>query len=305
MQPGSPGSVGIVGVGTMGRQVAWACAVNGLETRVFDASDDQRRSAERQIHEWLADGSLTADEIHEAKSRLRFFDRLETALDGVDLGFENVPEVLELKQAVHAQIDAALPAAALQGSNASSLTGSAIARDVRRRERFFCMNFSLPRYGQGYVELMGTPETSAETLESARAWARRIRMIPLTMQREIMGYAMNRIWRAIKKEALFLVDEGYASVEHIDRAFMLFFGIDWGPFGLMDRVSLDSILKVEERYYDASADESDRPARVLVDMVARGDLGEKTGHGFYSWPDAAYLRPGWLEYGGDARGPDR
>ena len=81
----------------------------------------------------------------------------------------------------------------------------------------------------------------------------------MVIKKEIMGYACNRIWRAIKKESLFLADGGYADPEEIDRAFMLVFGTDYGPFGMMDQFGLGTIQKVEQRYYDASGDERDKP----------------------------------------------
>lgn len=289
----APRRVAIVGLGTMGRQVAWACAVHGLETFLFDVQPGQRESAIKDLETWLADGTLDAGEYRAALRRIRVCSTLAEALCDVALAFENVPEDLEIKRAVHAEIDKLLPEDALQGSNASAITCSPIASATGRMDRFFNMNFSFPRF-QGYVELMPNPSTSARTIEIALAWARQIGMIPVVTRKEIMGYTMNRLWRAIKKEALFLADSGYSSPQDIDRLFMLFFGTPFGPFGLMDTVGLDSILKVEERYFDASGDKSDRPAQILLELVEAKRLGEKTGQGFYRWPDPDFRDADWL-----------
>jgi 3-hydroxybutyryl-CoA dehydrogenase len=290
-----PARIAIIGTGTMGREVAWACAFHHLDTFIYDESPAQLKSAVQQVQIWLNERCSNSAEAASAFARIHSCESLAQALATADLAFENVPEVLELKRAVHAAIDRMLPKQSLQGSNASALTCSSIAAATGRPERFFNMNFSFPRF-QGYVELMPNPQTSAETLRAAKAWARQLNMVPIVTRKEIMGYSMNRVWRAIKKEALFLADRGYSTAEDIDRAFMLFFGIKWGPFGMMDRIGLDSVLRVEERYHEASGEESDRPPSILRELVKQGAVGEKSGRGFYNWPNPAYQQLDWLRH---------
>ena len=291
MEDSCPKRVAIIGAGTMGRQVAWACAANGLETFVYDTSPHQLTDARKQLFEWFAE--LPNETAQIAREHVQICTSLRQAVSEADLAFENVPEELALKRRVHAEIDKLLPEHALQGSNASALTCSAIASATGRMDRFFNMNFSFPRF-QGYVELMPNPETSDSTMLSAAAWAKQIGMVPIATKKEIMGYTMNRIWRAIKKESLFLADRGYADPQDIDRLFMMFFNTSFGPFGLMDTVGLASILRVEERYFEATGDESDRPPAILRERVERNELGEMTGRGFYTWPDPAFRDPDWL-----------
>lgn len=295
MESNCPKRVAIVGTGTMGREVAWACAFHGLQTFIYDASPTQLASAVQQIRSALSQTCGSSAEAAAAVARVHPCESLSEAVVTADLAFENVPEVLDLKRTVHAEIDRLLPKGSIQGSNASALTCSAIASATNRPDRFFNMNFSFPRF-QGYVELMPNPQTTTDTLRSAKAWARQLNMVPIVTRKEIMGYTMNRIWRAIKKESLFLADQGYSTPEDIDRAFMLFFGIAWGPFGMMDRVGLDSILRVEERYFEATGDQSDRPRDILIELVRQRALGEKSGRGFYSWPHPVYQDPTWLRH---------
>jgi 3-hydroxybutyryl-CoA dehydrogenase len=112
--------------------------------------------------------------------------------------------------------------------------------------------------------------------------------------KESTGFIFNRVWRAIKKECLTVVDEGVATFEDVDRAWMSLNGTEIGPFGMMDRVGLDVVRDIELVYYGESGDPSDRPPRILLDMIDRGELGVKAGRGFYTYPDPDYRRPGWL-----------
>jgi 3-hydroxybutyryl-CoA dehydrogenase len=109
------------------------------------------------------------------------------------------------------------------------------------------------------------------------------------------GFIFNRVWRAIKKECLHLVDDGVATHEDVDRAWMIATGGRAGPFGMMDMVGLDVVRDIEMVYYRESGDELDAPPRLLLDKIERGELGIKTGKGFYTHPYPAYQAPGWLK----------
>ena len=115
------------------------------------------------------------------------------------------------------------------------------------------------------------------------------------MRTESKGFIINRIWRAIKRESLRVVDEGVADPQDVDRLFMLFFGTTSPPFGLMDMVGLDVIEDIEASYQAVSSDPSDTPSAVLRALVSAGNLGEKTGSGFYQHPNPAYQQKSFLE----------
>ena len=114
----------------------------------------------------------------------------------------------------------------------------------------------------------------------------------------LTGFVFNRVWRAVKRECLHLVAQGVASFEDVDRAWMIMTGGDVGPFGLMDMVGLDVVRDIERVYYGESGDPRDAPPQMLLDKIARGELGVKTGKGFYTYPHPAYEDPDWLK--GDA-----
>lgn len=141
--------------------------------------------------------------------------------------------------------------------------------------------------------------TSDDTVEGARQFAHDVGLTPLLVLKESTGFLFDRVWRAIKKECLHLVDEGVASHEDVDRAWMIVFGMPLGPFGLMDMVGLDVVRDIEMVYYHESGDESDLPPRLLLDKIEKGELGIKTGKGFYGYPNPAYQDPSWLKGGGN------
>ena len=287
-------SVAIIGTGVMGTTVAWACTVKGLRTYLYDQSAAQTASAFSTVENWLLDGSLDEEVGRAALAHLRPCAALAEAVADVDLAFESVFEDLAVKQAIHAEIGRLAPERALQGSNASSLLCSPLAACSGRPDRFFNMNFTDPHAGEELVEVMWNPDTSEATKRAAIRWAETLGMVPVVCAKELVGHSFNRIWRAVKREALYVADIGAASPEDIDRAWMLLWGTPHGPFGLMDRIGLDTVQKIEMRYHDASGDERDRPPRILNELVATGHLGEKTGKGFYTWPSPAYLQQGWL-----------
>ena len=147
------------------------------------------------------------------------------------------------------------------------------------------------------VELMSGTGTSGETVERVRQFMVTIRITPLLVQKESTGFIFNRVWRAIKKETLHLVDEGVASHEDVDRAWMIIMKRPKGPFGVMDTVGLDVVRDIEMVYYRESGDESDAPPKLLLDKIEKGELGVKSGKGFYTYPNPAFEDPSWLHPG--------
>lgn len=297
--------VTIVGAGVQGSMLAFRCAIHGKSVALFDVDKQALTRAAGKIEAWLgefvADGKLGEQESRAAWQWIALRRELAAALVDADIVIENVPERLELKQAVWAEIDALAPGKTLLTTNSSSLRSSEIGAAVRRKEQTFNVNFMTPTRDD-MVEVMWNGETSEQTKQDALAFLTSIRSIPIVTRREIKGFSLNRVWRAMKKECLKLWSEGYIDPEDLDRAFMLEWATAHGPFGLMDKVGLDVIRDIELSYYRESGDASDVPPQALEEMIAAGHLGEKSGRGFYEYPDPAYGRPGWLRGESDAGG---
>ena len=286
--------VGIVGAGTMGRRIAFGCVVCGVAAQLYDAdagaTKDARDAVEDLVAKHAFDGKM--DGWQHAASLLSTAASLEEAVAGADLVVEAVPEDVDLKREVFAQIDATASPEALLVTNTSSIPGSRLADATERPAQIANVNFGPPEDLK--VEVMAHPGTAPATMDAVTRFVKKLGLVPIRVEREIMGYAVNRIWRAIKKETLFLVDGGYAAPEDIDRGWMLEWDAPMGPCGLMDKVGLDVVRDIEMVYYEESDDPSDRPPPLVHEMIADGRLGEKSGKGFYTYPNPAYQQDGWL-----------
>ncbi len=298
MQPTNIANVGIVGAGTQGAQIAYRCMIGGRQTYLFDVSSAKLDEALQKVRRWLdehmSEGKLTPEQAELSWARLHLCKTLAACVADADIVIEAVPEKLELKQAVWVEIDALAPPKTLLTTNSSSLCSSDIGRDVQRKDKTFNLNFGQP-VEHDHVEVMWNANTTPEAKDAVLAFLTSLGFIPLVTHKEIKGFSLNRTWRAIKKEVLRLVDQGYCDFQDIDRGFILAFGWPRGPFQLMDAIGLDVIRDIEFSYYAESGDESDRPPKLLEDLVAEGHLGVKTGQGFYRYPNPEFEQPGWLQ----------
>ena len=291
-------TIGIVGAGFMGAQIAVTCATAGyvvwLQDTAQKALERAKCSLESALATQHAGRRLSAEGVALAGSRVRYTTDLREAVSGADLVIEATPERLEVKRAVFAELDRVCPPHAILATNSSSLRISLIEDATRRPERVLNLHYFAPVNSKPVVELMGGTSTSAETLERVRQFVIRCGLTPLLVRRESTGFIFNRVWRAVKKECLRVVDSGVASHEDVDRAWMISYGTPRGPFGEMDMIGLDVIRDIEMVYYLESGALSDAPPKVLLDKIASGELGVKTGAGFYSYPHPVYEEPGFL-----------
>ena len=144
------------------------------------------------------------------------------------------------------------------------------------------------------VDIMGGSRTTHEVLAEGKAWVQSIGCVPLEVKKETLGFCFNRVWRAIKRETLYLWAEGFVDFRDVDRGWMIFSGMAIGPFGLMDKVGLDVVYDIEMIYYNESKDPKDHPPEALKQMVERNELGVKTRKGFYTYPNPEFEKPGFI-----------
>lgn len=292
--------VTVIGAGTMGRQIALQAAWSGHHATLYDtdAAALGRAQAVQQaeLSDWQAAGKATDATAAATMARMRYAAILAEAVAGADLAIEVVPERIAIKRAVFAQLDALLGPQAILATNSSSIRVSLLEDATARPELVANLHFFLPVWKHPMVEIGGGTRTSPATLDQLTAFARRMGLLPLRVRKESTGFIHNRIWRAIKKEALRVVDTGVASHEDVDRAWMIEYGtFNLPPFALMDLVGLDVIKDIEEHYARESGDPADLPPPLLTDKVARGELGVKSGCGFYSYPNPAFADPNFLK----------
>jgi len=284
----------VVGAGTMGSRISLMCAARGYETSVYDNSEEAlQRAPQRQkemAERMIMMGGIKQGEIDDGLKRITFTADPEKAAEKADLVSESVFEVVDLKRKVHAQFDQLCPPHTILTTNTSSLLVSDIEGAVGRGDKFAAMHF---HGGLGsLVDIMRGPRTSDETVEILKRFARSIGEVPMVMKKEKGGYLYNSILGGILGAAWGLVLGGYAEPEDVDRAYMLVTRQAVGPFGIMDAIGLNVImdaasgggLEREEFTLKQAAD-------YLRPYIKRGDLGMKTGKGFYNYPNPSYQQP--------------
>jgi 3-hydroxybutyryl-CoA dehydrogenase len=291
--------VSVVGSGYMGAQIALRSAAKGFNVKLYDVKEDALEKAKELQEKELSSNDekkvITPSDKKRILGRITYTADLKEAVCDADLVVETIPEVLELKRAIFEKIDKASPLRTVIATNSSSIRVSLIEDACKRPDKVLNLHFYPPIWQRPMVELMRGSKTSDETIDLVKDYVKGIEMTPLMVQKESTGFLFNRVWRAIKKESLHLVDDGVASFMDVDRAWMIVFQSDVGPFGLMDMVGLDVVRDIEMVYYGESGDESDYPPELLLDKIEKGELGIKTGKGFYTYPNPAYRDPTWLK----------
>ena len=288
----------VVGSGYLGTQIGVTCARHGYIVNMHDISKEalasSREAVDHFIRECVSVGDVSEDEGNDIKSRIRFHEDLAEAASQAGMVIEAVVERLDVKREVFNRLDELCRDDAVIATNSSSIRVSKMEDATSSPHRVLNMHFYGHPWRRRVVELMRGTSTSDEVIEETREFCRSIGLYPLMVLRESTGFIFNRVWRAVKKECLRVVDQGVASFEDVDRAWMSLYDTAMGPFGMMDRVGLDVVRDIEMVYYEESGDPMDAPPGILLRKIERGELGVKTGKGFYSYPDPSYEEPGWL-----------
>lgn len=281
------GPIAVIGTGTLGRQIALVFAARGTRVRLFDTSPDVLAGAVTRIAEEA--GALTAagelPPTPELLGNLLPAPSLADAVDGVWLVIEAIPERLALKQALYAELSARTGPDVILATNSSSFRSRLLKDLTRHPERLMNTHFYGAPWRRPAVELMTCGATDPAYLERVAAFFTAHGLTPFIVRGESTGFIFNRIWRAIKRESLRVVAEGHATPEEVDHLWRIVMESADGPFARMDRVGLDVVLDIERRYAAESGDPRDEPPALLVHMVERGELGLKTGRGFYEYED--------------------
>lgn len=291
-------TVTVLGLGTLGAQIALQSVVSGYQVRAHDPDENALerflKSSSDPYRITVKSNQIDLSKWKAAAEGVRTFSSIQEAVRGADLVMEVVPEDLKLKLEVWRQIDLYAPKDAIIATNSSSMPVSKLEGATRRPAQCLNIHFYQLILGQNMADIMGGTQTSKSALEAGKEFVRSLGAVPLFVQKEILGFCFNRVWRAIKKEALKMWADGYVHYHDIDRAWMVFTGSPWGPFGLMDAVGLDVVYDIEMVYYQDSMNPEDHPPEALKDMVRKGKLGVKTGTGFYTYPAPEYLDPEFL-----------
>ncbi|MEV0004329.1 3-hydroxyacyl-CoA dehydrogenase family protein [Micromonospora sp. NPDC050980] len=273
----------VVGAGTMGLGIAYVAAGAGYAVELVEVDPERGAEAVRRLGElWdrgVRRGKLTAEAAAADRARVTLRTDLAEVTEGPDVIVEAVPERLDLKRAVLRRAESRRPA--LLGSNTSSIPIAELADGLERPADFLGLHFFNPVWAMALIEVVVGPATAPETTEAAVALAARLGKDPVVV-RDMPGFATSRLGVTLGLEAIRMVADGVAAPADIDKAMVLGYRHPVGPLELTDLVGLDVRLDIARTLQAAYGDRF-APPPLLVEMVAAGKLGKKSGQGFYTW----------------------
>ncbi|MEV4621252.1 3-hydroxyacyl-CoA dehydrogenase family protein [Asanoa sp. NPDC049573] len=280
------GRLAVIGAGLMGSGIAQVAARAGWEVTLRDLDDASvgrgvagiRKSLER----FAAKGTIQSDDVEAALGRITTTTDLGAAGDA-DIVVEAVFERLDVKQDVFRELDKICRADAVLATNTSAIPVTQIAAATQRPEQVVGTHFFSPVPMMQLCELVRGFKTSDATLEKAKSFAEEIGKTVVVVNRDVAGFVTTRLIAALALEAVKLVESGVVSAEDLDTACRLGFGHAMGPLATVDLTGVDVMLHAARNIYTDTADEKFFPPELLQRMVIAGDLGRKTGKGFYDY----------------------
>ena len=275
--------IAIVGAGSMGSGLAALFARQGFAVTLIDPVEGALQRAEATIERQLAAAGVT--DVAATQASIRPAATLAAAADA-DLVIEAAPEQLDLKRRLFAELDAICPPRTVFATNTSGLSINAIAQAVARRDRFVGAHFFTPADVIPLVEVVRSDDTSDATIDFVMTVLRAAAKRPVLVRRDIPGFIANRIQHALAREAISLLEQGVASAADIDEVVRWSLGIRLALTGPLEQRDLNGIdvHHAIASYLYADLENRTTPAPLMTAMVERGDIGAKSGRGFYDWP---------------------
>ncbi|MGN8129599.1 3-hydroxyacyl-CoA dehydrogenase family protein [Paenarthrobacter sp. 22069] len=279
-----PARTGVLGGGRMGAGIAHAFLIKGVDVLVVERDDVSAEAARERVEsaalKSIERGAVDAN-FEELASRLTVSTDYED-FAGRQLVVEAVPEDWDLKVTALRGIEERLADDAYIASNTSSLSVNGLARELKRPENFLGLHFFNPVPASTLIEVVLGERTSPGLAAAAKSWVEALGKTAVVVN-DAPGFASSRLGVAIALEAMRMVEEGVASAEDIDNAMVLGYKHPTGPLKTTDIVGLDVRLGIAE-YLQSTLGDRFAPPQILKDKVARGELGRKTGKGFFDWP---------------------
>ena len=279
-------NVCILGAGTLGTRIALQAALSGFQVAVYDINAEAFVASKKVMAKILRSLSMT-DEII---AKIKFTTDPAEAVAEADIISESVTEELPLKRQVWAQFSTLAPDKTIFTTNTSYLLPSMLVDSVDRPALFCAFHFHDVFYSK-VVDIMPHSGTSEEVVTLLEGFGRALKQVPVIVRKENPGYVFNYMLMAVIGAAGKLRTKEIASIEDIDKSWMVNFHMPMGPFGILDSIGLDTAWHVTHNLEDAG---SQAFAALLKTYIDAGKLGEKTGEGFYTYPAPAYKNPDFL-----------
>ena len=275
--------IAIVGAGMMGTGIGQVVAEGGYKVCLTDMSDaaleKSKAKIDQQLKKAVNKGRLSEQEADQVLNKITFKKNLEEAVSDVDFVIEAVPEKLELKKEIFSKLDGFAGPGAIFASNTSELSIATLAESTSRKDQVIGTHWFFPPQLMRLVEVVETQDTSPMTLEATLSFCKRVGKETVVC-RDSQGFITSRAISALIAECVRIREEGVASIEDIDKAMRLGFNHPIGPFQMMDMSGVDvvyhSLGELTKTYGDRF-----KPSSKMAGMVERGELGQKSGKGFY------------------------
>ena len=292
--------VTVAGAGVLGSQIAFQAAVHGFSLFLYDINDSALGAGRRRLEGLKAayDGNRVAspEQTAAALARTALTASLSHALVDADLLIEAIPERLDIKQAFYTQLQAVAPVKTIFASNSSTMVPSQLAPYTGRPERFLHLHFATPVWQHNIAEIMAHSHTEPAVFEALVGFSRQMGMVPIPLNKEQPGYVLNAVLIPFLLAALQLFVDGVADYQLIDKTWMIAKDAKSGPFGSIDQVGISTAYNIVRNM--AEQNKGSGAARVAAYLkehfIDAGKLGVDVGEGFYTYPNPAYLAPGFL-----------
>ena len=277
----------VIGAGVMGQQIALNAAVSGFTVVLTDSFPKALEKAgdwsRAYLNTSVQKGKMKQEEMDAALGRLILEGDLEKALPDADLVIEAIIEEEKAKRELFATVSRTAPGDAIVTSNSSYIPSSRFADLFSDPGRLANLHYFNPAMRMKLVEIVRGPHTADETIEALKKFVAAVGKTYIVVNKEIEGFVVNRLLRAVQDEGYFLLESGVASFEDIDKGAELGLNYPMGPFRLMDLTGLDINYYNRRHRYEETGREEDRPPKQLEERFQRGEYGKKTGKGWYSY----------------------
>jgi 3-hydroxybutyryl-CoA dehydrogenase len=279
-------NVFVVGSGLMGGGIAQVSAAAGYKVKMHDVDDDRTSKGlaaiKKSLEKFVSKEKMTQDQYESAVANITTTTDLKDASDA-DIVVEAVFENLDVKKDVFGQLDKACPEHTILASNTSAIPITAIASATKRPDKVVGTHFFSPVPLMRLCEIIRGLETSQETMKTAEAWAQSVGKQTVIVRKDHAGFISNRLYIPMSNEAIRMLEAGVASPEDIDKAMKLGYNLPMGPLELADAIGLDVISGASTAIYEDTKDPKYFTPPLLRRMIASGNLGRKTGKGFYDY----------------------
>lgn len=281
-------NITIIGTGNLGSRIGLQAAISSYQVTFYDISDRAIEKAkvviDKIISQLIKVGTLTGEQKESARKHINYTTDLKTALANCDFISESVTEELNIKEKVWKQIGELAPVKTIFTTNTSYLLPSQLAAISGRPEKFCAFHFHDVFYAR-VVDIMPHPTTDPSLIPLLQALGKSLNQVPVIVKKESPGYIFNFMLMAVLGAAGRLKTKDIASIEDIDRSWMVNFHMPTGPFGILDNIGLDTAWHVVKEREDTA---SQAFSKLLKEYIDAGKLGEKSGEGFYKYPKPAY-----------------